>query len=158
VRCAMNGSMFQTGNSSVVASGSNTDPRLFMNLNVCNNAKDLNNNVLPCNIASPGLVLPDKNSFGLGNAPQTLLYGPGFENADISISKTITLGKENRSLEFRAEAFNTLNHFNPANPSSGNSTVTYDFVKNTQTNTNLGTITDKQNASRHMALSLRFRF
>ena len=159
VRCALNGSALQAGgNASVVASGSNTDPRLFMNLNVCNNAKDLSNNVLPCSISSPSLVLPDKNSFGLGNAPLTLLFGPGFENADISVSKTITLGAESRTLEFRAEAFNTLNHFNPANPSSGNSTVTYNFATNAQTNTNLGTITSTQNAARHMALSLRFRF
>jgi hypothetical protein len=159
MRCAMNGSMFQAGgNSAVVASGSNTDPRLFMNLNVCNNAKDLNNHVIPCTITSPGLVLPDKNSFGLGNTPLTLLYGAGFENEDISVSKTITLGAESRTLEFRAEAFNILNHFNPSNPSSGNSTVTYDFVKNTQTNANLGTITGAQNTARHMALSLRFRF
>jgi hypothetical protein len=156
----MNGTLFQDGGSSaVVASGSNADPRLFMNLNVCNNAKSLDGKTtLPCNISAPSLVLPDKNSFGLGNTPLTLLFGPGFENADISVSKTITLGKETRTLEFRAEAFNTLNHFNPSNPTGGNSTVTYNFVTNAQTNANLGTITSAQNTARHMALSLRFRF
>ncbi|HVV71433.1 MAG TPA: hypothetical protein VHI52_08040, partial [Verrucomicrobiae bacterium] len=161
VRCSMNGTLFQDGGSSaVVASGSNADPRLFMNLNVCNNAKSLDGKTtLPCNISAPSLVLPDKNSFGLGNTPLTLLFGPGFENADISVSKTITLGAESRTLEFRAEAFNTLNHFNPSNPASGaNSTLTYNFLTNVQTSSNFGTITSAQNAARHMALSLRFRF
>ncbi|HVY95279.1 MAG TPA: hypothetical protein VHA14_21110, partial [Bryobacteraceae bacterium] len=107
-----------------------------------------------CNI-SPSFVLPGPNSFGLGNTPLTLWYGPGFENADLSLDKIITLGKETRTLEFRAEAFNTFNHFNPGNP---NTSLTYNYLTNAQTNANIGAITGVQNPARHMALSLRFRF
>ncbi|HWB96241.1 MAG TPA: hypothetical protein VG672_06050, partial [Bryobacteraceae bacterium] len=159
VRCQMNGSVFlPSGSSPAATAGSVTDPRLWIPLGVCDNAKDASGKTLPCNIATPSLVLPGPNSFGLGNTPLTLMYGPGFENADLSLSKVISLGKESRTLEFRAEVFNTLNHFNPANPSAANTTVTYNFTTNAQTNTNLGAITSAQNTARHMALSLRFRF
>jgi hypothetical protein len=51
-----------------------------------------------------------------GDAPHRLFYGPGLENFDIALLKSVSLG-ESRSLQFRLETFNTFNHaqfFGPA--------------------------------------------
>jgi hypothetical protein len=45
----------------------------------------------------------------MGNARRRFFSGPGMENLDATISREVRLG-ENRSFEFRAEAFNVLNH------------------------------------------------
>jgi hypothetical protein len=51
-----------------------------------------------------------KEAYGtLGNAKRRIFYGPGIENFDLALRKTVRLGDE-RSLEFRAEAFNAFNH------------------------------------------------
>lgn len=54
-----------------------------------------------------------------GNASRNIIRGPGFQNWDISIYKTIPL-RETMSLEFRAEFFNAFNHLNPlfSNPNN----------------------------------------
>ncbi len=44
-----------------------------------------------------------------GNSPRRFLYGPGAENFDMAISKSIAL-TENSALLFRLEAFNVFNH------------------------------------------------
>ena len=152
VRCNLTGSPWLPAGSTPTTVASIVDPRLWYPIAACANNTSAVGAV--CNI-TPSFTLPDKNSFGLGNEPLTLFYGPGFENADISVSKQITLGKENRTLEFRAEAFNTLNHMNPSNP---NTSLTYNYLTNAQTGTGIGGITGTQNTARHMALSLRMRF
>jgi hypothetical protein len=98
--------------------------------------------------------LPPGTTLGLGNTPPTLTYGPGFEQIDLSASKTFQI-KEGKTLEFRAEAFNALNHFNPSNP---NTSLTLNFTTGANTNANFGYITTAQNNPRRVALSLRFRF
>ena len=45
----------------------------------------------------------------LGNAPRRAFYGPGIENFDVQISKTVKL-TESRSFDIRVEAFNIFNH------------------------------------------------
>ena len=45
----------------------------------------------------------------LGNAARRFLYGPGIENFDMEMSKTLPL-TESKSLDFRLEAFNVFNH------------------------------------------------
>jgi hypothetical protein len=45
----------------------------------------------------------------LGNARRRFFSGPGLENLDATLSRTVRL-KEKRTLEFRAEAFNLANH------------------------------------------------
>ena len=45
----------------------------------------------------------------LGNARRRFFSGPGMENLDATLSRTIVV-EGNRSLEFRAEAFNLANH------------------------------------------------
>jgi hypothetical protein len=104
--------------------------------------------------------LPPGSTLGLGNTPPTLSYGPGFENIDLSLFKQFRIGKESptgasKVIEFRAKAFNALNHFNPGNP---NTSLTINYATGANTNANFGTITTAQNVARHTSLSLRIRF
>ncbi|HET9305077.1 MAG TPA: carboxypeptidase regulatory-like domain-containing protein [Candidatus Sulfotelmatobacter sp.] len=51
----------------------------------------------------------------MGNAPRTICCGPGIANLDLGLHKTFRVG-EARTLEFRTEFFNVMNHtqfFNP---------------------------------------------
>lgn len=132
-RCQMNGDLWLPDGT---PHPRNIEPRLWF----------------PFNAASFGL--PSINSLGFGNTPPTLTYGPGFENFDLSASKSFRV-REGKTVEFRAEAFNALNHFNPSNP---NSTLTYDFRTGQQTNASFGAIGGAQHSARRVAASLKFRF
>ncbi len=61
-----------------------------------------------------------------GNSPRGVLYGPGFENLDLSIAKDTPI-RGSVSFELRFDAFNSLNHANLGQPNStfaiGTSTV-----------------------------------
>jgi hypothetical protein len=46
----------------------------------------------------------------LGNAGRRIFQGPGIENFDVQISKSVALRRESQSLEIRVEAFNIFNH------------------------------------------------
>jgi hypothetical protein len=107
----------------------------------------------PLNAAA--FTLPPATSLGIGNTPPTLFYGPGFENFDFSLFKDMRLGKESRVLEFRAEAYNVLNHWNPGNP---NTSLTLNYSTGANTNANFGTISTTTFQARHMALAVKFRF
>jgi Carboxypeptidase regulatory-like domain len=53
---------------------------------------------------------PYTPAYGIqGNAKRRMFYGPGIDNYDMALHKTITVS-EGRSLEFRLEAFNVFNH------------------------------------------------
>lgn len=49
--------------------------------------------------------------YTLGNAPRNAVIGPGLQELDLSLQKNIPL-RENTRLQFRAEAYNLLNHPN----------------------------------------------
>ena len=53
----------------------------------------------------------------LGNAARRFFYGPGIENFDMQISKTVRL-TESKSLDIRVEAFNVFNHAQFYGPSA----------------------------------------
>ena len=53
-----------------------------------------------------------------GTFPRNALRGPGRTNFDLAVAKTTPLYKERVKLEFRAEAFNILNHAEFNNPST----------------------------------------
>lgn len=62
----------------------------------------------------------------IGNAPRRFFYGPGMENFDVALQKTLHVG-DARTLLLRAESFNVFNHaqfFGPeainGNPDSSN--------------------------------------
>jgi hypothetical protein len=54
-------------------------------------------------------VFPEENIGELGNAKRRIFYGPGINNFDLTLQKSVPLA-EARSLDFRAEAFNAFNH------------------------------------------------
>ena len=51
-----------------------------------------------------------------GNLRRNQIYGPGFEDVDLSLIKNIPLYKERVKAQFRVEMFNVLNHLNLAQP------------------------------------------
>lgn len=53
----------------------------------------------------------------LGNAARRIFQGPGIENFDMQLSKTVKLG-EDAALDIRAEAFNVFNHAQFYGPSA----------------------------------------
>jgi len=147
-RCKQTGDFSLPEGTAPASLGSTSDPRLFY----------------PFNPASFGL--PPVNSLGIGNTPPTLFYGPGVESVDLSVYKQFRI-KERSTFEIRAQAFNTFNHFNPANP---NTTLNLNFNSGANSNTAFGTIPASvsnvggiqiggaQIGSRRMALSARFTF
>ncbi len=59
-----------------------------------------------------------------GDAGRNIIIGPDTNYMDANLAKVIPLRNERRSLTFRIEAFNILNHPNYANPSLNISTTT----------------------------------
>jgi hypothetical protein len=53
----------------------------------------------------------------LGNSARRFFYGPGIENFDVQVSKTLHL-TESKSFDIRIEAFNAFNHAQFYGPSS----------------------------------------
>jgi len=62
----------------------------------------------PLAFANPAITVQDPNGF-FGNLGRDRVYGPGFWNADFSLSKIFAV-REKLSLQFRAEFFNIFNH------------------------------------------------
>jgi hypothetical protein len=93
------------------------------------NGKPLNLNLNP----RGGAAVFDAGQFSLpalgtmGNARRRFFSGPGMENVDATVSREIDM-TENRSFEFRAEAFNVFNHaqfFGPASVEGNISSGTF---------------------------------
>ena len=53
----------------------------------------------------------------LGNSARRIFYGPGIENFDVQVSKTVHL-TESKSLDIRVEAFNVFSHAQFYGPAS----------------------------------------
>ncbi len=61
-------------------------------------------------------LFPEENVGQLGNAKRRIFYGPGINNFDLTLQKSVRL-VEAKSFDFRVEAFNAFNHtqfFGPA--------------------------------------------
>jgi hypothetical protein len=84
-------------------------------------------------------------SYTYGNAGRNILFGPGRTNWDAFLFKNFVIREQVR-FEFRAEAFNVLNHpqFGLPNQNIGNAQV--------------GTITSIVGNPRQLQLGLRFQF
>ena len=52
-----------------------------------------------------------------GNSPRRFFYGPGINNFDIAVLKSLAL-TESKSLQLRVEAFNAFNHAQFYGPSA----------------------------------------
>ena len=83
--------------------------------------------------------------FTYGNAGYNSLRGPGYTDVDFSLFRNFAMF-ENSNLEFRAEAFNVLNHPNFANPDGVFEDTTF------------GQITSIYGAPRELQLAAKFTF
>ena len=88
----------------------------------------------------------------LGNLGRNTIVGPGLTDLDISVMKNTRLA-EGKTLQFRADAFNLLNHANFGLPQ--NSIYT---LGSTVPRPDVGRITALTTPSREMQFSLRFVF
>jgi hypothetical protein len=61
---------------------------------------------------------PATTSSPYGNCSRNIARAPGFADLDLGVHKRFPLGFENVGLEFRAEAFDVLNHSNAQAPDS----------------------------------------
>jgi hypothetical protein len=150
-RCQDVGSTFLPEGTKPTAAGypATTDPRLWFPLNAGGPIS-----------SNPAFTLPPLSTYGLGTAPPTLFWGPGFFNLDLGIYKSFKIVKESNQLVFRIDMLNALNHFNPSDP---NTSLTYNYTTGAQTNSSFGQITAGTGAAatgqqRVIAASLRFRF
>ena len=88
---------------------------------------------------------------GFGNAGRNIIRGPGLQNFDLSLVKSTRI-KENVNVQFRAEAFNVLNHPNFSQP---NRTLTSaDFGRITATRSVRGDL----GSSRQIQFGLKLMF
>jgi hypothetical protein len=62
-------------------------------------------------------LFPEENLGQLGNAKRRIFHGPGIDNFDMTLQKSVRLA-DTRSVEFRIEAFNALNHTQFYGPAS----------------------------------------
>jgi hypothetical protein len=88
----------------------------------------------------------------IGNAPKTLIRGPGIHNWDISVFKTFPVGERLR-LQFRCEAYNAFNH---TQFSAVDTTARFDPQGN-QVNARFGQLTEAR-PPRQIQLALRATF
>lgn len=102
---------------------------------------------------------PAPGTFAPGET-RNQVYGPGFQNWNIAMQKSIPLGShEHQDIRFKAEAFNFLNHPNLDNPgqqpgSGANSTIN-------PTSSTFGRVTGKGStygSDRQLQFSLRYQF
>lgn len=125
----MNGTASVLGN---FASGGNSDSRLWFSTTNPD--------------GSPIFTAPAKGTFALGPVSRDFVHNPGLENWNVGLFKRFGI-KEHSAAEFRAEAFNALNHpnlggagFNPNNSAT------------------FGKITSKTGDVRNLQLSLKLFF
>ncbi|HSR08827.1 MAG TPA: hypothetical protein VLM42_16910, partial [Bryobacteraceae bacterium] len=85
-----------------------------------------------------------------GNLGRGVYSGPGLANVDVSLFKTTAIG-EKANLQFRAEAFNLLNHTNYGTPNA----VVFSGVN---INSSAGLITSTATFSRQIQLGLKLIF
>jgi hypothetical protein len=82
-------------------------------------------------------------------------FGPGYFNMDTSLFKTFKMG-EKRSIQFRAEGFNFLNHPNPTFGLDNNLSLAFNLAGQ-QTNALFGTATTKTD-HRILQFAVKFYF
>ena len=83
----------------------------------------------------------------LGNAPRRMFHGPGIENFDVELNKSMRL-TEGKSLDIRVEGFNVLNHAQFYGPEAVNGRVN---------DPNFGNVVSAA-APRLVQLALKFHF
>jgi hypothetical protein len=100
------------------------DPRIFQTLQAGNNQLVAGNFFFD---PTPGKTYVAPPPDHLGSASPFSLLGPGRLNWDLSMFKNFVL-RESMSLQFRAEAFNVLNHTSFRSPNTTASSRDYGTV------------------------------
>ncbi len=88
---------------------------------------------------------PAKNTFNTSQTVRNIIHNPGFNNWNLGLFKTFPVA-EHTGLQFRAEAFNAMNHPN------------WNGADFNPTSSTFGQITSKSGDARNLQLSLRFFF
>src|SRR5262249_10355037 len=96
--------------------------------------------------------MPTAGSFG--NVGRSSLRGPGLFNVDTSLFKRIPI-RESVTMQFRAEAFNVLNHSNFAYP---NFVVFPGNLNNSRYSDSGGQVTSTATPSRQIQFALKLMF
>lgn len=102
-----------------------------------------------CWISPSAFALPGRDAYG--NSARNFLRGDGLINFDLSIFRSFPLG-EKRSLQFRAEGFNVLNH-----PTWGNPNVILTSSSAT-TGDGFGAINSTRSTERQLQFALKMTF
>jgi hypothetical protein len=74
------------------------------------------------------VTIPTAANTPYGNCPRNVARAPGFADLDVGLHKRFPLGFEKVGMEFRAEAFDVLNHSNAQAPDSVATDATYGIV------------------------------
>jgi hypothetical protein len=94
---------------------------------------------------------PVAGSFNLQKGIRDEVYQPGFQNWNLGLFKTFPI-RERMAFQFRAEAYNFINHPNWGGSPSSN-------INLNPTSAQFGEVTGKSNTNpRNLQLSLRFDF
>ncbi len=88
---------------------------------------------------------PAAGTLNLQHGVRDSVYGPGFQDWNIGLFKKFAIN-ESTGFEFRAEAFDFINHPNWSGPNY------------TPTSSQFGEVTSKSSLARNLQLSLRFNF
>lgn len=85
---------------------------------------------------SPPIIGADGIGTGFGNSGTGIVDGPGQENFDFAITKSMFVSwpRENSSVEIRAELFNAFNHPQFANPDTNFLSPTFGVISRTSVN------------------------
>lgn len=99
---------------------------------------------------------------GFDIGPRNSLIGPGFFNTDLGLAKLFPIHGETMNLQFRADAFNALNHPNFQVPAENvfNGLDQQDFTSNTfgDISYTQGAVGNNNNGARIVQVSLRLQF
>jgi Carboxypeptidase regulatory-like domain/TonB-dependent Receptor Plug Domain len=100
----------------------------------------LNGYFNPSCFTSPPIIGADGIGTAFGNSATGIVDGPGQENLDIAVSKTVmcNLPHEKSSLQFRAEFYNALNHPQFSNPDSTFTSPTFGVISSTSVSARIG--------------------
>jgi hypothetical protein len=95
---------------------------------------------------APLFTQPAAGTFNLQPGVRDSIYGPGFQDWNVSLYKRFTITEERNYFEFRAEAYDFINHPNWSGPNYN------------PTSSQFGEVTSKTGLARNLQLSLRFNF
>jgi len=118
-----------------------------------NSAPTNNNATYVTYVKNPSVFIAPTNAFG--NLPRNVIVGPSFNDVDIALFKNTSLGRSPESaltLQFRADAFDILNHPNFGQPNVTVGSSTFGLISSTRFPTG------DSGSSRQLQLALKLLF